>query len=143
MSIIDYLSDTLKKNERRSVEQMKTLGKHLIIELFGVDQNLLNNSDKIEAALTVAAEKSGATVVAKKFTKFNPHGITGVVIIAESHISIHTWPELRYAAVDIFTCGDKVNPWNAYDVIVDELKPKNINVTEISRGVFSLRGEVT
>ncbi|MFQ6051473.1 MAG: adenosylmethionine decarboxylase [Candidatus Hydrothermarchaeota archaeon] len=122
---------------------MKTLGKHLIIELFGVDQNLLNNSDKIEAALTVAAEKSGATVVAKKFTKFNPHGITGVVIIAESHISIHTWPELRYAAVDIFTCGDKVNPWNAYDVIVDELKPKNINVTEISRGVFSLRGEVT
>ncbi len=137
MSIIDYLSDALKLNERRLVEQMKTLGKHLIIELFGVDQKLLDNFDKIETTLTVAAEKSGAIVVAKKFTRFNPHGITGVVIIAESHISIHTWPELRYAAVDIFTCGDKVNPWTAYNILVDELKPKNINVTEISRGVFS------
>jgi S-adenosylmethionine decarboxylase len=86
-----------------------------------------------------AAVSSGATVVRSVFHLFNPHGISGVVVIAESHLAIHTWPEFRYAAVDIFTCGDDVDPWKAHDYIKRELKAETASTVEMSRGEFDRR----
>jgi S-adenosylmethionine decarboxylase proenzyme len=89
---------------------LKALGIQLAVELFDCDENLLNDHRLLEQSLVEAATKAGATVVESVFHQFNPHGISGAVIIAESHIAIHTWPEYRYAALDIFTCGTDIDP---------------------------------
>ena len=81
-----------------------------------------------------AAKAVGATVINDTFHKFSPYGITGVVVIAESHLCIHTWPEYSYAAVDIFTCGDGFDPRNAAKYLIEELGSTKPNVTELKRG---------
>ena len=83
-----------------------------------------------------AAEVSGATVLKSAFQDFNPQGISGVVVIAESHLTIHTWPEFGFAAVDIFTCGDTVDPWKATQYLEEELEVKDVEITELFRGVI-------
>lgn len=115
---------------------MMEMGRHFIFELFGCDGIILDDLAKIEGALVAGAEKAGVTVVGKVFHKFAPQGVTGVVIIAESHISIHTWPELGYAAVDIFTCSERTDPMKAFEVISALLKPSTTSVMEIKRGMM-------
>ena len=82
-----------------------------------------------------AAKKAGATVVNSVFHLFNPWGVSGAVIISESHLTIHTWPEYGYAALDLFTCGDSVNPWIAFDYLEEELKAGRTESTELPRGM--------
>ncbi len=82
------------------------LGRHVLLELYGCPAELLKSAEQLEAHLKAAAEGMGATVVTSNFHQFSPYGISGVVIIQESHLTLHTWPEHGYAAVDIFTCGD-------------------------------------
>lgn len=82
------------------------LGRHFLMELYDCDPNLLSSSEQTEQILVRAAHLMGATVVGAHFHLFSPQGVSGVVIIQESHLSIHTWPEHRYAAIDVFTCGD-------------------------------------
>lgn len=113
---------------------MRTLGRHLLAELYGCDEGILNNRETIERIMNDAALVSGATIVGSVFHLFNPHGISGVVVIAESHFAIHTWPEFRYAAVDIFTCGDEVDPWKAQEHIKRELKAESVSMVEMRRG---------
>ncbi len=103
-------------------------------ELFGCDEGLLNDKEAIEKIMNDSALVSGATVVGSVFHLFNPHGISGVVVIAESHFAIHTWPEFRYAAVDIFTCGEDVDPWEALNYIKKELRAESTSMVEIKRG---------
>lgn len=112
------------------------MGRHFIFELFGCEKAVLDDLPGIEAAIVKAAEAAGATVVGKVFHKFAPQGVTGVVIIAESHISIHTWPEIGYAAVDIFTCSARTEPMKAFDVISSLLKPSTTSVVEVKRGIM-------
>src|SRR5438132_580002 len=81
------------------------LRRHLLVELFDCDPDVINNLEAVKGALIEAAKRAQATIVDVVFHEFNPFGISGVVVIAESHLSIHTWPEYRYAAVDIFSCG--------------------------------------
>jgi S-adenosylmethionine decarboxylase len=118
---------------------MMEMGRHFIFELFGCDSRALDDLARIEGSLVTGAEKAGATVVGRVFHKFAPHGVTGVVIIAESHISIHTWPELGYAAVDIFICSERTDPMKAFDVISSLLKPSSTSVMEIKRGMMEVR----
>jgi S-adenosylmethionine decarboxylase proenzyme len=118
---------------------MMEMGRHYIFELFGCKSSILDDLPKIEGAMVAGAEKAGATVVGKVFHKFAPQGVTGVVIIAESHISIHTWPERGYAAVDIFTCSGRTDPMKAFDVISALLKPSTTSVMEIKRGMMEVR----
>ena len=118
---------------------MEALGRHLLEELFGCDEGILNDREAIEKVMNEAALESGATVVESVFHLFNPHGISGVVVIAESHFAIHTWPEFRYAAVDIFTCGDDVDPWKAHDYIKTELKAESTSTVEMRRGELDLQ----
>jgi S-adenosylmethionine decarboxylase len=113
---------------------LRTLGRHLLTELYGCDEGILNNRETIERIMNDAALVSGATIVGSVFHLFNPHGISGVVVIAESHFAIHTWPEFRYAAVDIFTCGDEVDPWKAQEHIKRELKAESVSMVEMRRG---------
>lgn len=84
----------------------KALGKHVLLELHQCPSDLLKTGHELESYLKAAAEKMGATVVTSNFHQFAPYGISGVVIIQESHLTLHTWPEHGYAAVDIFTCGE-------------------------------------
>jgi len=118
---------------------MQALGTQILVELYECEPEKLNDRNNIEKTLTEAVKRSGATIVATTFHTFSPFGVSGVVVIAESHVSIHTWPEYRYAAVDIFTCGDNIDPWVIHDGIKNALGAKNTSVTELKRGIFETK----
>ena len=88
---------------------MKALGQQTSVEYYKCNPEILNDVAAIKRAMRDAARIAGATIVQEAFHLFNPHGVSGVVVIAESHLAIHTWPEYGYAAVDLFTCGDDVD----------------------------------
>ncbi len=115
---------------------MKALGRHVLAEIFGCDFNLLNDVKKVEESMVNAALEAGAEVREFVFHKFSPQGVSGVVVISESHLAIHTWPELGYAAVDVFTCGEKVNPWDACNYLVKKFKAEYMTATEMKRGII-------
>ena len=115
---------------------MNALGRHLLLELKSCDKEVLNDIDALREALLAAATECGATVLGESFHQFSPQGVSGVVIIAESHLFIHTWPECGYAAVDIFTCGDSVQPEKAARVIIRELGVENHSMLELQRGIL-------
>ncbi|PRR78885.1 S-adenosylmethionine decarboxylase proenzyme precursor [Clostridium liquoris] len=115
---------------------MKALGRHILAEIYGCDEEILDDKEYIEKTMVNSALKSGAEVREVAFHKFNPQGVSGVVIISESHLTIHTWPELGYAAVDVFTCGDTINPWDACNYLTEKFKAKNMTATEVKRGIF-------
>lgn len=110
----------------------KYVGTHLIAELYGCKNNL-DDAQLIRSALKGAALVCKATVLHSKFHKFSPKGITGYLLLAESHISIHTWPELNYAAVDIFTCGN-MRSEKALRYIFEALGPSKVKAKKHLRG---------
>jgi S-adenosylmethionine decarboxylase len=114
------------------------LGTHLLVELKDCNSKILNDVKKIEDILVTAAKEAKATIIESRFHKFSPFGISGVVVIAESHLTIHTWPEYGYAAVDIFTCGETLQPSVAASYIVAKLQSKNPSLVEMKRGLLSL-----
>ena len=115
---------------------MNALGRHILAEIYGCDTSILNDKSFIEKSMVGAAIAAGAEVREVAFHKFSPQGVSGVVVISESHLSIHTWPELGYAAVDVFTCGDTVNPWDACNYLTDKFKARHMTATEVKRGLF-------
>lgn len=116
---------------------MKALGRQIVVEYYGCNPATLNNVATIKQAMRDAAELSGATIVQEAFHLFNPHGVSGVVVIAESHLTIHTWPEYGYAAVDLFTCGDDVNPDVAFEYLKAHLEASSSNAIEMKRGILN------
>lgn len=110
------------------------------MELKGCDKEVLNDLGFLKDALITAAGEAGATVLGESFHQFNPRGVSGVVIIAESHLCIHTWPEYGYAAVDIFTCGNSVQPKEAAEMLVRKLGSKNHSIIEMQRGILDNEG---
>ena len=115
---------------------MNALGRHLLLELKNCNSGVLNDLSFLKEALLAAAKGSGATVLGVDFHTFNPQGVSGVVIIAESHMSIHTWPEYDYAAVDVFTCGKTVQPEKAAEIMIERLGAKNHSIIEVQRGIL-------
>ena len=116
---------------------MDALGIHILLELQECDPDLLDDLDYVRDSLIRAARETGATVVGHTFHKFQPVGVTGIVAIAESHISVHTWPEFAYAAADIFSCSDDFKPRDAADLIVERLRSARPSITQIERGVLA------
>ena len=114
---------------------MNALGRHLLLEFKDCNEEVLDGVDFLQHCLNDAAVACGATVVGQSFYHFSPYGVSGVVNIAESHISIHTWPEYKYAAVDIFTCGDRVEPEKAIALIAERLGTDNYSAIELRRGI--------
>ncbi|MBI2847396.1 MAG: adenosylmethionine decarboxylase [Chloroflexi bacterium] len=121
---------------------MNALGTHLLLELKDCDRYILNDLSALRNILLSAAREVGATVVGETFHRFNPHGVTGVLAIAESHLCIHTWPEYGYAAVDIFTCGDSFNPEKATEIFVSELHAKEHSIITLKRGIIPIASKV-
>ncbi len=115
---------------------MQALGRHLLLELFDCDAEALNSLETVKASMVEAARRAQATIVDVVFHEFNPFGISGVVVIAESHLAIHTWPEYRYAAVDVFSCGDVLQPQTAANYLVEQLGACRASVVELQRGIF-------
>lgn len=120
---------------------MHALGTHLLIELRDCNPDILRNLDKVRNALVSAAKEAKATIVDISFHEFNPFGISGMVVIAESHLSIHTWPEYGYAAVDIFTCGEVIKPEVAASYLIKQFKSKSPSIVEVKRGILSHNNE--
>ncbi|MCD6249850.1 MAG: S-adenosylmethionine decarboxylase proenzyme [candidate division Zixibacteria bacterium] len=121
---------------------MKILGRHLIAEYTKCNGDKLDNLEHIKHSLLEAVRRSGATIVNSVFHRYAPQGVSGVVVIAESHMSIHTWPEYNYAAVDFFTCGQTVDPYLANEYLKKSLGSTKATVTEIPRGIPSISQEI-
>jgi len=115
---------------------MNALGRHILAEIHGCDATVLNNLKLIEEIMVNAALEAGAEVREVAFHKFSPQGVSGVVVISESHLAIHTWPELGYAAVDVFTCGERVDPWSACNYLTERFNAGHMTATEVKRGIF-------
>ncbi len=114
-----------------------SLGSHLLIELFECDGRTLELENEVGRAMREAAVESKATVVAESFHEFKPYGVSGAVIIQESHYTIHTWPEHGYAAVDLFYCGGTVQVHRAVEVLQRRFNPKRIKFLVVRRGLVS------
>ncbi len=114
---------------------MHALGRHLLLELQICNEEVLDDLNFLKDCLNEAAVQSGATVVGESFYHFSPYGVSGVVNIAESHIAIHTWPEYRYAALDVFTCGNDVDPEKVARLITERLGAQSHSLIELRRGI--------
>jgi len=115
---------------------MKSLGRHIIAEFYDCDREILDNIGSIEFHMNQAARETGATIVNSSFHRFPPYGVSGVVVISESHLAIHTWPEYGYAAVDLFTCGEQVDPWKAFSYLKRIFNSQRAHVVEHLRGKY-------
>jgi len=116
---------------------LHALGTHLLVELRDCNPKIIKDLAKVKNALVSAAKEAQATIIDISFHEFNPFGISGMVIIAESHLSIHTWPEYSYAAVDIFTCGDLIKPEVAASFLIKEFESRTPSIVELKRGILS------
>lgn len=121
-------------------ETPKTLGHHWIVDLHGCPASLLDDHDLMRDLLKETTERFGLTLLDLVSNRFEPQGVTAVGLLAESHMSIHTWPEHGYAAVDIFTCGSDLNLKAACEFIADALQAKESTALRLSRGLFTSKG---
>lgn len=111
------------------------LGKHVLLEVYGCSFEILDDYDKLVETFKEAVKRANMTLLGLNFHKFEPQGVTGVALLSESHMSIHTYPELGYAAADVFTCGDEGSPTKAMDVLLEVLKPEKHTIMFIPRGL--------
>jgi len=113
---------------------MISLGEHILIELYDCNTELIDNSVELEKLMLAAAEIANATVVKSVFHNFSPQGVTGVIVVEESHFAIHTWPEHSYAAVDLFTCSEDMDYDAAYKFLEEKLEAKRSSFKKVLRG---------
>ena len=127
----------LKKNQIlssfRNNEKLGHQSKHLLLELYGCDYKKLNDESFLRCTLNRAAKLAKATILNLISNKFEPQGVTAIALLAESHISIHTWPESNYSAVDIFTCGQNMMPEVASQYLIESLMAKEHSLRVIER----------
>jgi S-adenosylmethionine decarboxylase len=115
--------------------EMETIGNHYIVEASGCRAEIIKSVEKVEQILVRAAEVANVQVWSISFHRFQPHGVSGVVVISESHLSVHTWPELGYVALDIYTCGESAKPDDAVEYALEQFGATSVHVTEITRGL--------
>ncbi len=122
---------------------MEARGTHIICELSGCNPEKLTDVVGVQNVMMAAAREANAEILKVAFHRFQPQGVSGVVVIAESHLSIHTWPESGYAAVDFYTCGDHTDPWRACEYAAKRLGATSMLTTEVKRGIASTNGQYT
>lgn len=135
LEVSDWLKYMVRKPKRSNASKNlpEYAGIHIIAEFWG--GNIIEDVRKIRKILIESAKRSKNTCLGVKIHKFSPCGITGFILLAESHISIHTWPELNYVAIDIFSCGTKTEPRKGLEYLKENFQPTKIRVKEIKRGV--------
>lgn len=132
----------MKKKTKRSIQWVienktkKYSGVHLIAE-FWYGKNI-EDTKEIRQILIEAVKKANNTVLKIVVHKFKPQGITGIVLLAESHLALHTWPEFNYTAIDIYTCGDKANPDKALEYLKEKFQPKKVEIRKLKRGKINV-----
>jgi S-adenosylmethionine decarboxylase len=119
--------------------EYSTFGRHVAVDTWGVDFELLNNAEFLQSQMVEAAEACGATVLSVQAKQFEPQGATVLVLLSESHLSIHTYPEKGFAALDCYTCGDTVDPQLAIDYMISVLKPNATYAKKLVRGMGELQ----
>lgn len=128
----------MKKTKRSNLwanrKNNKSIGSHLIVDFWGGRK--IENPKKLEKILILAAKKAGNIPLKFSFYKFEPQGITGVLLLAESHIAFHSWPEKDFLAIDIFTCGKNTFPEKAFNYLKQRIKPKKIKILKLKRGIY-------
>ena len=110
------------------------VGRHIIAELYGVSSDLISKQETVKQIMDEVIEKAELTKVGEAYKQFEPHGVTGIVLIAESHISLHTWPEYGLVNLDIFTCGDSTRAEKAFQFFLERFKPKSHKRHTLDRG---------
>lgn len=116
------------------MEEFSTYGRHVAVDAWGIDFDLINNADDLAKLMVEAAEMSGATVLSVQQKQFEPQGATVLVLLSESHLSIHTYPEKGFAAMDCYTCGDTVDPEVAINHMLKSLNPQSAFPKLLKRG---------
>ena len=114
---------------------METIGYHYVVEAAGCDRELLAAPDRIREIFTRACSVGEMQLKSTYFFRFSPKGVSGVAILAESHISVHTWPDHGYAALDVYVCGERSEPERAIDHILEELRSSHAHISELKRGI--------
>jgi S-adenosylmethionine decarboxylase len=110
------------------------VGRHIIAELYGVKEEMISNESRVRQILEEVIEKAELEKIASIYKQFNPHGVTGIVLIAESHVSIHTWPEYKLVNLDVFTCGDISKAEKAFNLFLEIFKPESYRHYVLDRG---------
>ncbi|MDX1917830.1 MAG: adenosylmethionine decarboxylase [Candidatus Caenarcaniphilales bacterium] len=128
---------SLSSLERGSISTSPfgTVGRHVIADLTHCNSNLIADLDFVKKILEEAVVKAKATIISSRFHRFSPTGVSGIILLSESHCSIHTWPDEGYAAIDIYTCGEHVFPQVACDHIAGQLQAKKVCLTTLERGL--------
>ncbi|MDU4960952.1 MAG: adenosylmethionine decarboxylase [Sporomusaceae bacterium] len=121
---------------------MKVIGKHLTVDMYGCSFEHLDDIAFIKEAMLTAIAQANMTLLDFTSHKFNPQGLTAMALLAESHLNVHTYPELGYAAIDVFTCGNPHCPDKAVAVLKQFLKPERIKITNIRRGDFGSESDM-
>ena len=116
------------------VQNPRPDGYHLMMELYGCDQDKINSRKFLHNLVRGAVKKVGLTNLGSRFHKFEPHGVTGFTLLAQSHISFHTWPEFGYLVLDIFTCGDQNQADRLADHFLEKLRPARVNTNVVRKG---------
>lgn len=119
--------------------EYSTFGRHVAIDTWGVQFDLLNDAEFLKKEMIEAAEACGATVLSVQAKQFSPQGATVLVLLSESHLSIHTYPERGFAALDCYTCGDTVDPQVAIDYMISVLKPEKYYTKKLVRGTGDIQ----
>lgn len=109
-------------------------GRHALADLYNCENNVLDSIDEIKKIIEDSCIEANLTVVESNYHKFEPIGLSGVTILAESHITIHTWPEYNFVSIDAFTCGNKMNPTLVCEIVAKKLKSNNVDIKEYKRG---------
>jgi S-adenosylmethionine decarboxylase proenzyme len=126
----------IKNQHITPIEEKKHLGTHIIADFFDCCEEVLKDTELIRNYMIRAVEKANATIVSENFNSFNPWGVSGVIVIQESHFTIHTWPEFRYSAVDLFTCGTDLELLEALEYLKKQLKCATMEHSSLLRGLF-------
>jgi len=129
--------ESCKSNDTEILHNISSqnIGRHCILELYQCDHARLNDEAFIRTSITSSAKIAGATLINLVTHSFKPQGVTGLALLAESHISIHTWPEIGYAAIDVFTCGDHTMPEKACELLAKDFLSKNLSFKNIAREI--------
>jgi len=113
---------------------MEFLGSQLLAELYNCNPKLINEVGFVQRSMEEAAKWAGATIVDSVFHQYNPQGVSGVVVIKESHLAIHCWPEFKFVSIDLFTCGSSVSAEKALSYLKQQFQAQDLSYTSIGRG---------
>nr|AAL76407.1 conserved hypothetical protein [uncultured marine proteobacterium] len=122
-------------------DSAEAYGDHYLVDLHGCDASVIERVEPTQEALLSAAERCGSTIIKYFFHQFSPAGVSGVILIAESHFSVHTWPESNFAAVDIYTSGDVMQPNIAISLLQDAFRSDHVEIVRVTRGKIKAKAD--